>query len=200
GVGHAADHREAATRRRPRADCNRLLALVARLAQVRMQVNEARRDAPTGRKCDLTRVASLGGERRAEASSHHALVLDQYHAGAVESLAGIEDAAGAQEQEISHAATAPLAWALAPPAAPCAPRHRWSLAPRSPIADPPRPPDRSRRPRSSGRDAARARRAAPAPAAPRSARSVANTHAGSAAIPPVAARVGAAGPSPRRRL
>src|SRR5262245_45846960 len=136
GVGHAANRREAAARRRPRASGDRLLALVARLAQVRVEVHEARRDDPASRRLDHTRVTPLGGERRAEANRRHPLALDQRRAWAVESLAGIEDATGAQEQELSHAPTVPPVRARAPPAAPCAPRRRWSPAPRSLIADP----------------------------------------------------------------
>ena len=89
-----------------------------------MQVHEARRDDPPGGQFDLARVASPGGTRRIGANRHDTLVLDQNRAGAVESLARIEDAAGAQEQEIGHTATVPPARAQAPLAAPCAPRRR----------------------------------------------------------------------------
>ena len=63
-IGHRADRREAAPRRRRRAAGDRLLVLFARRAQMRVQIHKPRRDHQP-RRVELG-FARAGGERRAQ--------------------------------------------------------------------------------------------------------------------------------------
>ena len=168
-----------------------------------MQIDEARREHPSGGSSISRASPASGGQRRIEAPiATTTLALDQHRAGPVESLA--RDRGCARR-------------AAAGASAPCGYRpsrrrrkrlqqrhaHRDAVgrpAPRSPMPDRAPPPDRSRRPRSSGRDAATsapgcasASRASCQPVVP------ACIRAATAAIPPAGARAAAAAPSPRRR-
>jgi hypothetical protein len=102
GVGHARDRREAARGRRAPARADALLVLLARLAQVAVQVDEARRHPAAGR-LDHERVvdAQLPADRRDPA------VCDQEIADLVALGRRVEHARSAHE-DLRHASP-PLA-------------------------------------------------------------------------------------------
>ena len=107
GVGHAADGGEAARRRRARARRDVLLVLVARLAQVHVQIDEAGRH-------DLARaVDDLGAVRaRARLDGFHHAVLDQQVRDFVEIRGGVDDPPALQEECRRHAECVPTIAAL----------------------------------------------------------------------------------------
>src|SRR5262249_9813161 len=102
-VGHAAHGGEPAGRRRARPAGDRLLVLVARLAQVHVHVDEAGTD-------DLARgVDAFGPCRRPEraADLRDAAVGDEHVLHGVDAAGGIEDAAPG-DQEAHAAALLPV--------------------------------------------------------------------------------------------
>ena len=99
-VRHRADRREAAARSRRHARRHRLLVLLARLAQVRVQVDEARRDDPPRRlQHGRPRAVDVRPQRRDPA------VADQHVERRIDAAARVDHASAADQQVAAHVAT-----------------------------------------------------------------------------------------------
>ena len=96
GVRHRADRGESAGRRGARARGDRLDILAARLAQMAVHVDEARRHDESGAVDHLDRVAVAAHVAHSAHRFHHA-VDDEQIADVVQPLRGIDDPAALQE-------------------------------------------------------------------------------------------------------
>ena len=119
-VGHRADRREAAARRGPRAGRDRLLVLLAGLAQVHVQVDEAGSD-------DESRRVQHGravGRFQAGPGFGDAPVAEQQVERRVDAVAGVDQAAAADQDRCRHspplASRKRTAMRIASPAETCA--------------------------------------------------------------------------------
>ena len=98
GVRHAGDGREPSRRGCPGAGVDRLLVLLARLAQVDVHVDQAGDDDQT-RGVDLARALR---RRKAGAAGRHPAALDEHVGRAVELLGRVDDPAPANQYRAAH--------------------------------------------------------------------------------------------------
>ena len=114
GVGHRAHGREPARRRRFQARRDRLRLLASRLAQVRVEVDEARENEEPRRVEDLRAV---GGEMRSDFDDH--AVPEEEIEGSVPAGGGIHEPPARHEQRPAHAVSPSQVWPV---------RRRYSTA------------------------------------------------------------------------
>src|SRR5207249_2863281 len=127
-VGHGAHGREPARHSRARPGRDGLFVLVARLAEMDVDVHESRRDDRAAH------VAHGGSVRCAEARAHggDAAVLDQHGSGRVQVAARVHRPAALEQQRCRHQSVPPAAGPLAASASSgLPPASRYSTAMRT---------------------------------------------------------------------
>ena len=103
-VRHARDRGESASDRRRGSSRDRLLVLLTRLAQVDVDVDQARADDQTGRNLDDGHIAVDG---KISAHTRDAIAVDQDVEHAVPPVCGIDDAPAFQKSSDSHQTPSP---------------------------------------------------------------------------------------------